>query len=197
MEAEGAGIDASEDYFAGTASGYFASGMEGAGYGGRAGASAGERDGTVGAEVVAAVLDFEEGAGAVAEGVLRGEGGEGLGGLINRIARINRITLNTRINRSILIIQSFLILEECWEEVFAVVAEHEADAGELLELFSGHLGEAADDGYLGFGVGAVGLADGVAALLLGGGGDGAGVDEVEVGGLGEVDDGVAAGGDAA
>ena len=83
------------------------------------------------------------------------------------------------------------------QEVLAVVAEDEGDAGDGGDLLGGHLGEAAHDDDPGLGVEAVGLADGGAALLLGHGGDGAGVDDVEVGRPAPVDDRVAVGGEAA
>ena len=77
MKAEGAGVDSSKDdlFGAGGSSrrGFIGDTAGGAKCfldGGWPWASAGVRDGAVGAEVVASVLDFEEGAGAVARGVL-------------------------------------------------------------------------------------------------------------------------------
>ena len=70
--------------------------------------------------------------------------------------------------------------------VFTVVAEDDADARYSCYLVGGILGEASNHGDNGIGVGGHGLAYGVAAFLLGDGGDGAGVDNVEVGLVGEV-----------
>lgn len=153
MLAEGAGVDASENHLFGPRRLNTAGGAEGLLNGGGAGASAGEGNGAVGAEVVATVLDFEEGAGSV-------------------FARIG-------------------------EETFAVVAKHLGYAGHLLNFLFCHLCEASHDDNLGIGVLPVGLSDGVAAFLLGHGGDGAGVDEVEVGDAAPLDNGVTLLGEAA
>ena len=80
--------------------------------------------------------------------------------------------------------------------MLSIVAEDEGDARDLLNLGCRHLRKAADDDNLCVGVLAVGLADGVAALLLGHGGDGAGVDDVEVGPMIPLHDSIAVGGEA-
>ena len=69
VQAEGAGVDTGEDDLLGAGVGDAAGGAEGLLDGGGARASAGKGDGTIGAEIVAAVLYLEEGAGAVLAGV--------------------------------------------------------------------------------------------------------------------------------
>jgi hypothetical protein len=80
-----------------------------------------------------------------------------------------------------------------WQEVFAVVAEDEGDAGNALDVSCCHLGETSDDGYLSVGVEAVGLADDGAALFFGDGRNGACINDIEVCRLVEVDNGVSEG----
>ena len=80
--------------------------------------------------------------------------------------------------------------------MLSIVAEDEGDAGDGFDFLGGDLCEAAYDCYLCVGVLAVCLADGGAAFLLGHRGDGAGVDDVEVGAHAPVDDGVAFGDEA-
>ena len=84
-----------------------------------------------------------------------------------------------------------MITDNNGEEVLLVVAEDEGDAGDFFNLGGGHLGETSHDDDLGVGIGAVGLADGGAAFLFGDGGDGAGVDDVQVGRLMKINDCVA------
>ena len=67
---KGAGVDAGEHHLLGSAVGYASGHAEGLFDGGGAGAAAGEGDGTVGAEIVAAILYLEECARAVFTRVL-------------------------------------------------------------------------------------------------------------------------------
>ena len=67
--AEVAGVDAGEDDFLGAGGGDVSGGADGFADGDVAAAAAGEGDGAVGAEVVAAVLDLQEGTGAPADAV--------------------------------------------------------------------------------------------------------------------------------
>jgi hypothetical protein len=164
-----------------------------------AGAASGKRDGAVGAEVVAAVLHLEEVTGAVAVGAggeeqtpsltlpLYGEGrgpplsfghlplygekpagwfslpieGEGWGGgLLPHLLHNNR-----------------------YDVAFAVGAEDEVNAWHVEDLLGLELGVAAGDDDKGVGVLADKATDGLAAFLVGYFGDGAGVDDADVGAL--------------
>src|SRR5258708_38335269 len=62
------------------------------------------------------------------------------------------------------------------------VADNPRDAGECGQFFGSALGITAGDDNANGGVGGVKLANGVASLSVGGGGDGAGVDHDDVGG---------------
>jgi len=61
------------------------------------------------------------------------------------------------------------------------IADDEGDAGESGEIFGGALGVTAGNENFGGGILRVDFADGVAGLRVGGGGDGAGVDDDEFG----------------
>src|SRR5256885_15119382 len=67
---------------------------------------------------------------------------------------------------------------------FVGIANNERDAGEGRKFFGGALGVTAGDENFGGGVLRVNFANGIAGLGVGGGGDGAGVDDDELGGLG-------------
>ena len=174
MLSEGAGVDAREHHLFAARSRYLAGHAEGLVDGGRVGAAAREGNGAIGAEIVAAVLYLEEGAGAVARRVLKWEGEWRVGSGEWGVGRWD----------------NGVVVDKIGQEVFAVVAEHKGDAWDFPYLFCRHLGKASDDDNLCVGVLAVGLTDGVAALLFGHSGDGAGVDDVDVGMLAEVDDGM-------
>lgn len=169
MLAEGAGVDASKHNLFGACCRNLSCHVDGFGHGGTARATAGEGDGAVGAEVVATILHLEEGAGAV--GVRKREletFGLGLGSVY------------------VLFLSGEHLFHMVKQIVLLVIAEDDVDAFDFLDFSCRILGKAADDGHNGIGVEHRGLADGVAAFLLGDGGDGAGVDDVEVGLLVEI-----------
>src|SRR5260221_7976748 len=66
---------------------------------------------------------------------------------------------------------------------FVGIADNERDAGESGQFFGGALGVTAGDENFGGGILRVDFANGIAGLSVGGGGDGAGVDDDELGGL--------------
>jgi len=170
MLTEGAGVDAGEHHLFGAGGCNLTCHVDGFGHGGAARAAAGERNGAVGAEVVAAVLDFEECAGSV--GVREGEL-EAFG------FRLNDVDVSSFASK-----QVFHVVQQV---VLLVVAEDDVDPFDFLDFSRRILGETADDGHNGVGVERCGLADGVAAFLFGNGGDGASVDDIEVGFLVEID----------
>ena len=71
------------------------------------------------------------------------------------------------------------------------IADYEGDAGQGSDFFRGALGVAAGDDDAGCGICGMEFADGVAGLGVRGGGDGAGVEDHEVGGVGIRSNGVA------
>src|SRR5260221_6306423 len=66
---------------------------------------------------------------------------------------------------------------------FVGIADNERDAGESGQFFGGALGVTAGDENFGGGILRVDFANGIAGLRVGGGCDGAGVDDDELGGL--------------
>ena len=72
-------------------------------------------------------------------------------------------------------------MEELGNLGFVGIADDEGDAGKSGEFFGGTLGVAAGDNDASRGIGGVEFADGVAGLRVGGGGDGAGVEDDDVG----------------
>ena len=124
--------------------------------------AAGQRHGAVGAVVVAAVLDLQEGAGALARRVGREEAfhGVNLAGIALRAALAAQ--------------------QEPDQLALAVRADHQVHAFDREDLLRLQLRVAARDGDFGAGRGLVELPDEVAALLVGVLGHRAGVDHEDV-----------------
>jgi hypothetical protein len=74
---------------------------------------------------------------------------------------------------------------------FVGIADYEGDAGKGGDFFGGALGVAAGNKDAGCGIGGVQFANGVASLGVCGGGNGAGVEDHDIGGGGIGSDGVA------
>ncbi len=74
---------------------------------------------------------------------------------------------------------------------FFLIAEDEVYAGDAGDGFGGQLGVASDDGGEGIGIASDELADELSGFCIGFAGDGAGMDDAEVGGFAEGDEFVA------
>jgi len=176
-------------------------------FGGRKAAAfpADEGDDAVGAAGVAAVLDFESGAGVIPFSAEDGGGEQRV--LFENITGEDLAELGRNMLRSYKgmeagsgvwkkrgcrekVVRRFggrnggEGIDELGDLGFVGIADDPGDAGEGSELFGGALGVAASDNKADGGVGGVKLANGVAGLGIGGGGDSAGIDDDDVGGSG-------------
>ena len=145
----------------------------------RAAAAAGVGDDAVGTEGVAAVLDLDEGTAALGEapqGGDLGRGGVTDGGDPHRAVPLFR--------------------QQAQQIALLLVAENQGDAGDGGKGLGVDLGIAAGDDDAASGMETAGAADEIARLAVGGGGDGAGVDDDQLGPGLERDDGPAGRGQA-
>ncbi len=138
--------------------------------------AAGVGDDAVGAEGVAAVLDLHEGAAAF------GEGGEGEGLCGAALADVGDLGAGGRVGRGGEMLQQVALL---------LVAENEGNSGDGEEGLRIDLSVTARHHHPAIRIEAPRPADQVARLGVGGGGDGAGVDQDQVGPRFEGDDLVA------
>ena len=166
-----------------------------------AGTASGKGDGAVGAEVVAAVLHLEEVAGAVATGA-GGEERRTLS-LTDPLPRPLTDPLPQPLprngegrpsgwlpphygggaRRAERVFLPHFLHDNRYDVAFAVGAEDEVNAWHVEDLLGLELGVAAGDDDKGVGVLADKATDGLAAFLVGYFGDGAGVDDADVGAL--------------
>ncbi len=160
-------MDAGQDNFAKSVAGHRADPVQHVAGQDAAAGSPGIGDDAVAAERVAAVLDLEKGAGVV------GEAGQAQCGgcrVIHDVADLARVRL-----------------EQAADGPLFAVAEDDVKLRNALQVARCNLGVAAGGDYPGIGVLAAGPPDQLAGFRIGAGGDGAGIDDVDIGRLIERD----------
>lgn len=172
MSPEVAYVDAGEDNLLGAIGCGTLGELDGLGYCRATAEATRHGDGAVGAEIVAPVLDFQEGAGAVATGVAACEGA-----VVEDIGR----------DDAFLVALEQTGLDILDNLVFLVATEDECDARDFGDAGGLELGVAARHDDEGMRVVAQAAADHLSAFLVGLLGDGTGIDDVDVGLLVEID----------
>ncbi len=119
------------------------------------------------AAIVAAVLNLEIRTSAIAQRVFHGRG--------------KKIALLENIADADLAVIVRTVGDQIGDRILVRIADHESHAGESRDFLGRALGVAAGDDDARLGLRAMDAADGLAKLVVGGGGDGAGVQDDEVG----------------